>query len=87
MEAATDSASALATLTMLEERLHRIEFLLHDASNALAIPDSAPAQSAGETAVSTRLENLINHLNRLSSRHSIIQDVLDICMKPSAFIY
>ncbi|ERF69113.1 hypothetical protein EPUS_01069 [Endocarpon pusillum Z07020] len=78
MEAATDSASALATLTMLEERLHRIEFLLHGASNALGIPDSAPAQSAGNDAVSTRLANLENHLNRLASRNSIVQDVLDI---------
>ncbi|KAF7503487.1 hypothetical protein GJ744_003678 [Endocarpon pusillum] len=78
MEAAADSASALATLNMLEERLHRIEFLLHGASNALGIPDSAPTQSAGDDAVSTRLANLENHLSRLASRNSIIQDVLDI---------
>lgn len=87
MGPATDNASALATLHMLEERLHRIEFLLHGTSNASGVPEPAPTQTERNGDVSTQLADLENNLKRLASSHSIIQDVLDICMKPCAFSY
>lgn len=81
MEVVTDDASALATLSMLAERLHRIEFLLHGTSNAVGIPNPAPAPAGQNDAVCTRLANLESNFRRLASRHCVIQDVLDLCMK------
>jgi hypothetical protein len=83
MGVGTDDASALATLSMLEERLHRLEYLLHGISNAFGVPDPASPPAKDNEAVSTRLANLQGNLHRLASRHGVVQDVLDLCMKPA----
>ncbi len=76
-------AGALATLTMLEERLHRLEFLLHGSSDAFGIPDLASTPSTQSDNVSTRITKLEGNLHRLASRHGLIQDVLNLRMNPS----
>jgi hypothetical protein len=83
MEAGTDDASSLATLSMLEERLHRLEYLLHGTSNAFGVPDPASPPAEDDEVVSARLARLQGNLHRLASRHGVVQDVLDLCEKPS----
>ena len=80
MERISQDARALATLNMLEERLHRLEFLLHGSSNAFGVPDPAPEPARNDT-ISTRLTNLQTNLRRLAARHGLVQNILDICMK------
>jgi hypothetical protein len=81
MEAGTDDASALATLKMLEERLHRLEYLLHGTSNEFGVPDPASPPAGRNEAVSARLATLESNLHRLASRHGVVQDVLNLCTK------
>jgi len=83
MEAGTDDASALATLSMLEERLHRLEYLLHGTSNAFGVPDPASPPAKHDEVVSARLAQLQGNLHRLASMRGVVQDVLDLCIKPS----
>lgn len=73
-----NEASALATLSMLEERLHRLEFLLHGSSNAVGIPQPAPMPAGRGDTVSRRLTGLQAGLQRLSSKHGVVKDVLEI---------
>ena len=75
-------ASAFATLHMLEERLHRLEFLLHGSSNAVGIPDPAPAPATRDDTVSARLAGLESGLHRLSTNHGLVRAVLNIRGKP-----
>jgi hypothetical protein len=82
MEDTSNEASALATLNMLEERLHRLEFLLHGSSNAVGIPDPAPARATQDDTVSTRLAGLESGLHRLSSKHGLVKDILDMRENP-----
>jgi hypothetical protein len=81
MKSSAQDASALVTLSMLEERLHRLEFLLHGTSNSSGIPEPAPAPSTRDDTVSARLANVESNLRRLASRHGVVQDVLDLRMK------
>jgi hypothetical protein len=78
-------ASTLAMLSMLEERLHRLEFILHGTSNSSGIPDPAPAPSTRDDTVSARLANVESNLRRLASRHGVVQNVLDLRMKFNDF--
>lgn len=78
MEGNSGDASALTTLRMLEERLHRLEFLLHGTSNATGIPDPARTPTAQDDTVSTRLAGLESGLHRLSTKHGLVRDILNI---------
>lgn len=77
MESTDHEASALATLHMMEERLHRLEFLLHGSSNAVGISDPAQVPASSDETVCARLFNLERGLHRLSMEHSVVRDVLD----------
>lgn len=81
MESVTQGASALAMASMLEERLHRLEFLLHGSSDAFGVPDSASAPTTRDDGVSMRLANLDSNLRRLASRHGVVRDILDLRME------
>jgi hypothetical protein len=81
MESNAQDANALAMLCMLEERLHRLEFLLHGSSNAFGVPDPAPEPAAREEAISTRLTSLESNLHRLALKHGVVQDILDLCTR------
>ena len=78
MEGTPNEVSALATLNMLEERLHRLEFLLHGSANAVGIPDPAPVPVGRDDTVSTRLAGLQSGLQRLSSKHGLVKDILEM---------
>jgi hypothetical protein len=83
MESNAQDADELATLIMLEGRLHRLEFLLHGLSNTFGIPGPSPIPATATEPVSTRLASLESGLRRLASRHGLIQDLLDLRMDSS----
>jgi len=69
---------ARAMLSLLETRLHRVEFLLNGSSDRDGIPDAAAKPWPNET-VSERLAKLEDDLARLISKSSLAQDVLRLC--------
>jgi hypothetical protein len=81
MESFEQEAGALSTLQMLEERLNRLEFLLHGSSSAVGMPDPAPIPTTSDDTVRARLVSLERAVHRLSSEHDIVRDVLKACMK------
>jgi hypothetical protein len=78
MEDEQNISTSFATLTMLEERLHRLEFLLHGSSDAFGVPDPVPTPAGREDSVSERLAGLESSLSRLASKYGSVQDILDL---------
>lgn len=87
MDSDAQYASALATLNMLKQRLHRLEFLLHGSSDVFGIPEPAPSATTLDETVAMRLANIESDLRRLASRHPVVQDILDLRMKSGLAIY
>lgn len=81
MEPSAEDTNAVVTLQVLEERLHRLEVLLHGSLHSIdtSHPTSVPATR--DDTVSTRLTNIESGLHRLASRYGVVQDVLDLCME------
>lgn len=66
-------STAAETLSMLEERLQRISFLLHGDSQTAAVEHD---KTSRPSTVSTRLANLERSLNSLVNRSNAAYDVL-----------
>lgn len=87
MDLNAEDGSALATLKMLEQRLRRLEFLLHGSSDAIGVPDPASAPATRDDTASTRLADVESKLRRLASRHNLVRDILDLRMESGLATY
>ena len=80
MDAAVSNGDAgdAATLTLLQERLHRLEFLLHGRTDAFGISFAAKTPSNVDGAVVARLEKMRTALQRLTAQQGAVRDILDL---------
>lgn len=67
--------TSLATIDLLESRLHRIEHLLYGAS--------APPAQPSNTSAADSLAELEHRFTSLLSRFKVYAELLKICTKPS----
>jgi hypothetical protein len=71
-----EETGALATLTLLESRLHHLEFLLSGAVGYDGIPEVAVKPARSDETVTSRLKSLEDDLTRLTSNSTLVQDML-----------
>lgn len=67
---------ALATLTLLESRLHHLEFLLSGSVDPDGIPNSTVKPARSEETIASRLRSLEENLTRLTANSTLVQDLL-----------
>lgn len=72
------SEESLASLTLLQERLHRLEFTLAGSDRQDELSRAAP-ESSGDMTVAARLAKLEDDFKKLSSRSTLAQDVMKLC--------
>jgi hypothetical protein len=70
------ATQALATLTLLESRLHHLEFLLSGSANYDGIPELAVKPVRSDETVLARLKSLEDDLTRLTTNNTLVQDML-----------
>ena len=67
---------ALMTLTLLESRLHNLEFLLSGTADPNGIPHAATRPARGEETIASKLKSLEDDLTRLTASNTLVQDML-----------
>jgi hypothetical protein len=67
---------ALPTLTLLESRLHHLEFLLSGSADFNGVPEAIMKPLRNDETVASRLQSLERDLTRLTANNTLVQDMI-----------
>lgn len=67
---------ALTTLTLLESRLHRLEFLLSSSTDTNGVPKVTTPPVKNNDTIASRLNSLEDDLTKLAANSTLVQDML-----------
>jgi hypothetical protein len=67
---------ALTTLTLLESRLQRLEFLLSGSADSNGIPEVMTRPAKSDDTIASRLKALEEDLTQLTANSTLVQDML-----------